>query len=144
MSHLSPAQQAEVKPLLDPELFNETPGFTLLVQHKIRLMKNVPVRQKSYRIPERLIPVLQKKTKLMLELEIIEVSCSEWCSPIVLVPKKDGSLRFCIDFRWTLCYTLLPHEAVSLRTGAKETFRWLRVMTLRHRRSGNGQRTEVR
>ena len=100
VSHLSPTQQAEVKPLLDPELFNETPGFTSLVQHKIRLMKNVPVRQKSYRIPERLIPVLQKEIKLMLELGIIEVSCSEWCSPIVLVPKKDGSLRFCIDFRY--------------------------------------------
>lgn len=63
-------------------------------------MENVPVRQKSYRIPERLVPVLQKEIKLMLELGIIEVSCSEWCSPIVLVPKKDGSLRFCIDFRY--------------------------------------------
>lgn len=54
----------------------------------------------SYRIPERLIPLLQKEIKLMLELGIIEISCSEWCSPIVLVPKKDGTLRFCIDFRY--------------------------------------------
>lgn len=100
VSHLSPTQQAEVKPLLDPELFKETPGFTSLVQHKIRLKGDAPVRQKSYRIPERLIPGLQKEIKLMLELGIIEVSCSEWCSPIVLVPKKDGSLRFCIDFRY--------------------------------------------
>ncbi|TKS65328.1 Retrovirus-related Pol polyprotein from transposon 17.6 [Collichthys lucidus] len=100
LSHLSLTQQAEVKPLLDPELFRETPGFTSLVQHKIRLKGDAPVRQKSYRIPERLIPLLQKEIKLMMELGIIEVSCSEWCSPIVLVPKKDGSLRFCIDFRY--------------------------------------------
>ncbi|KAK7934242.1 hypothetical protein WMY93_005138 [Mugilogobius chulae] len=92
--------QEDIKPLLDPSLFQETPGFTSLVQHKIRLKKDAPVRQRSYRIPERLVPVLQKEIMLMLELGIIEVSSSEWCSPIVLVPKKDGSLRFCIDFRY--------------------------------------------
>lgn len=100
LSHLSPPQQEAIQPLLDPSLFRETPGFTSLVQHKIRLKKDAPVRQRSYRIPERLVPVLQKEIMLMLELGIIEVSSSEWCSPIVLVPKKDGSLRFCIDFRY--------------------------------------------
>ena len=100
LSHLSLTRQAELKPLLDPELFRETPGSTSLVQHRIRLKGDAPVRQKSYRIPERLMPLLQKEIKLMLKLGIIEVSCSEWCSPIVLVPKKDGSLRFCIDFRY--------------------------------------------
>ncbi|XP_014857306.1 PREDICTED: uncharacterized protein LOC106926725 [Poecilia mexicana] len=99
ISHLSPTEQEKVKPLLDPQLFQEVPGFTSLVQHKIRVKEDVPSRQKSYRIPERLIPVLEKEIKLMLDLGIIEESSSEWCSPIVLVPKKDGSLRFCIDFR---------------------------------------------
>lgn len=100
LSHLSPPKQKSIQPLLDPSLFKETPGFTSLVQHKIRLKKDAPVRQRSYRIPERLVPVLQKEIMLMLELGIIEVSSSEWCSPIVLVPKKDGSSRFCIDFRY--------------------------------------------
>lgn len=35
----------------------------------------------------------------MLELGVIEPSCSEWCSPVVIIFKKDGSLRICIDFR---------------------------------------------
>ncbi|KAK7915896.1 hypothetical protein WMY93_011657 [Mugilogobius chulae] len=100
LSHLSPPQQDELKPLLNADLFQETPGFTSLVQHQIRLKQDAPKRQRSYRIPERLVPVLKKEIELMLELGIIEISDSEWCSPVVLVPKKDGSLRFCIDFRY--------------------------------------------
>ncbi|XP_016531066.1 uncharacterized protein LOC107837133 [Poecilia formosa] len=65
-------QQEEVAALLDSELFSEAPGFTDLVQHDICLKKDAPARQKSYRIPERLVPELKKEINFMLELGIIE------------------------------------------------------------------------
>ena len=42
---------------------------------------------------------MREHLKLMLEVGAIHLSNSPWCNAVVLVRKKDGSLRFCIDFR---------------------------------------------
>lgn len=42
---------------------------------------------------------MKEELETMQSLGVIEPSTSEWSNPIVLVPKKDGSLHFCLDFR---------------------------------------------
>ncbi len=57
------------------------------------------VRSRPYRLPEHRKKVVQSELEAMLEMGVIEESRSDWASPIVLVPKTDGSVRFCVDYR---------------------------------------------
>ncbi|XP_023814763.2 uncharacterized protein LOC111947970 [Oryzias latipes] len=100
LNHLSENQQAQVKALIDSRVFQEYPGCTNLVHHDIVLKEQATVRRMSYRVPERLLGPLKEEVDHMLSLGIIKPSKSEWCHPVVLVPKKDGTIRFCIDFRY--------------------------------------------
>lgn len=99
LSHLSPECQQELEACVPEGVFSEAPGRTQLVQHRIQLKAPGPVRLPGYRIPAQLLPKIRQEIETMLEMGIIEPSHSEWSCPVVLVPKKDGSLRFCMDFR---------------------------------------------
>ena len=99
LSHLSDVQQQEMRACIPEEVVKGSPGKTTLVQHKIKLKSPGPVRLPCYRIPAQLLPKIREEIEGMLEMGIIEPSMSEWSSPVVLVPKKDASWRFCMDFR---------------------------------------------
>jgi hypothetical protein len=74
-------------------------GCTHLINHDIKLDNPTPFKERYRRIPPHLYDEVKKNLNEMLELGAITPSQSPWCSPVVLVRKKDGSLRFCIDFR---------------------------------------------
>ena len=74
-------------------------GRTSIVQHHIDTDNNVPVRQRPCQTPQVQREQIDKHIKEMLEQDIIEKSTSPWASPIVLVEKKDGTSRFCVDYR---------------------------------------------
>lgn len=97
-SHLTPQQQEDLLSVIPRGLFQDQPGRTDIITHDIQLTSPGPIRQTATRVPARLINVLKEEVQAMLEMGVIEPSRSEWCSPVVLVPKKGGGLRFCIDF----------------------------------------------
>ena len=74
-------------------------GKTDMVKHVIRLNDPVPFRERYRRIPPHQYDEVKKHLKEMLEIGAIRKSQSPWASAVVLVRKKDGALRFCIDLR---------------------------------------------
>ncbi len=98
---LSAVQKAELQHLIGQfsDVFSTVPGQTHLLQHDIKTPPGVVVKQRPYRIPEARRQAIEEKIQQMLKLGVIELSRSPWSSPIVLVPKPDGTLRFCNNFR---------------------------------------------
>ena len=74
-------------------------GLTNRTQFKINIKSKVPVAVKLRRTPFALRAEVDKQIKDMKQRGVIEKSTSPYSSPILLVPKPDGSYRFCADFR---------------------------------------------
>ncbi|XP_044126361.1 uncharacterized protein LOC122920716 [Bufo gargarizans] len=98
---LSPQERAQAHSLIREKgtTFSNLPGYTLLATHRVETPGQTPLRQPPYRIPESVKDNMRKEIEEMLQLGVIEHSESPWASPVVLVPKRDGTTRFCVDYR---------------------------------------------
>ena len=74
-------------------------GCTDTAEQIIELMDNEPFKERFRRIARPLLEEVQENLRDMLDRGAIWPSKSPWCNAIVLVRKKDGTLRFCINFR---------------------------------------------
>ena len=84
------------------DIFSKGPddiGRTHLTQHEINTGDAAPIKQRPRRIPLKLREQVEQQKAEMLRDGVIEESTSPWCSPIVMVRKKDGKYRFCVDLR---------------------------------------------
>ena len=97
-------QKRKVYDLLcnNSDLFSEGPddiGRTSFVKHKINTGNIKPIKQVPRRLPHSKRENTCQMISDMQAQGVIESSTSPWTSPVVLVKKKDGSLRFCVDYR---------------------------------------------
>ena len=102
--NLSDDQLEKVKDVLCDwsHIFSKGPtdlGKTDIVKHSIKLTDNTPFKEPYRRIPPAMYKEVKQHIKEMLDADAIRPSESPFSSNVVLVRKKDGSLRFCIDFR---------------------------------------------
>ena len=92
-----------------------------MVKHTINTGDHKPIKQRPRRLPLAKREAEREEVDKMLQAGVIEPSSSPWASPIVLVTKKDGSIRYCIDYRQLNNITLkdsypLPHPQDCLES----------------------------
>ena len=101
--NLTQGQVAEFKGLIDEiaEIFSKDDEDlgTSKYTHKIALSDDTPTKSRPYRVPYKQLKVAEEHLDQMLRMGVIRKSNSPWASPVVMVEKSDGSLRFCVDFR---------------------------------------------
>ena len=102
--NLTTSQVRQVQEFLSnwTHLFSDGPtdiGKTDLLKHKIKLTDDTPFKEPYRRIPPGMYEEVRQHVKEMLDVGAIQPSHSPFSSNIVLVRKKDGTLRFCIDYR---------------------------------------------
>ena len=74
-------------------------GNISIIQHRIDTGNALPIKQQPYRVSPSQKASIDQHISDMLDQGIIEVSSSPWSSPVLLVKRKDGRTRFCIDYR---------------------------------------------
>ncbi|MDZ7970879.1 MAG: reverse transcriptase family protein, partial [Nostoc sp. DedSLP03] len=101
---LHPDQQQQIRELLDryESLFSKVEGLPPRrpIDHEINLVAESPLPNLAlYRNSIMENEEIKRQIQELLEQGVIRPSCSPCGSPVVLVPKKDGGWRMCIDFR---------------------------------------------
>ncbi|MEL7426754.1 MAG: RNase H-like domain-containing protein [Bacteroidota bacterium] len=99
--NLSPSDRQQILSTLlqFSDVFEENLGHTTVLEHQIDTGNAQPIRQYPRRLPFAFREEAKDQVQEMLKQGVIQPSSSPWASPIVLVKKKDGKYRFCIDYR---------------------------------------------
>ena len=102
-------------------------GCTEAAKHKIKVTDPKPFKERPQNISSGLLEEVKEHLDHMLDAGVIKPHKSAWCNAVVLVWKKDGGLRFCIDFQCRLNAQIqkdafpLPriHDAIDALSGSK-------------------------
>ena len=74
-------------------------GICNKIKHRIDLLTDIPFKQRHRRIPPSMIEEVRQHIEQLLAAGVIRPSKSPYTSNVVLVRKKNGKLRLCVDYR---------------------------------------------
>ncbi|KAM7310057.1 uncharacterized protein ISCGN_007017 [Ixodes scapularis] len=99
--HLECQKRDEVRELNEDfeDIFSNLPGRPSLLTCDLQLTTSRPIHVKQYPQPLSVQETVEQEITEMLELDVIERCTSSYNAPVLMVKKKDGSSRFCIDYR---------------------------------------------
>ncbi|KYO40107.1 hypothetical protein Y1Q_0013299 [Alligator mississippiensis] len=80
-------------------VFFNKPGKTNLAIHSTDTGSYPPIQSRLYTVNAKVMQAIKWEITEMRELGVIRPSVSPWASPVVLVRKQNGSIRFCVDYR---------------------------------------------
>ncbi|XP_063361755.1 uncharacterized protein LOC134650752 [Cydia amplana] len=100
-SHLTPAERQALAGVLTRHAHVFTPGGapTPYAEHRIETGEHPPIAVPPYRLNPAKKELMKKEIDKMLKDDIIEECESAWSSPALMVPKANGEIRFCVDYR---------------------------------------------
>ena len=81
------------------DVLTDIPGRTTLIEHSVIVKSDKPIYNRPYAMPYALRKQVEDEVKNMLSANLIEKSNSAYGAPIVVVQKKDKTIRLCIDYR---------------------------------------------
>ena len=81
------------------DLVKNKPGLTSKTSISIETGTAYPISRPPYRLDAKRSALIKEAVLELLELGIVRLSQSPWASPAILVTKKDGAKRLCVDYR---------------------------------------------
>ena len=101
LTHLNEEQRKTMMALVLKyrDIFPDVPRCTTIAEHDVDVGDARPIKQHPYRMNPDKRELAETEVEYMLKHNIIRPSSSSWSSPCVLVPKPNGSVRFCTDYR---------------------------------------------
>ncbi|CAM5154438.1 unnamed protein product [Natator depressus] len=93
-------QRQEIKELCTSHAptFSATPGLTEQAYHSVDTGNAHPIKVQPYQMSLQVKTAIEREIQDMLQMGVIRPSGSAWASPVVLVPKPDGEIRFCVEY----------------------------------------------